>query len=182
MSLALQNSLDLRDRAGQRLTFIRPMLGVESIRALTGLSEDEILAEIQSGKIRWAFNLSGAKRQTVAPRRPSDSALRTPHSESHRCYLRVWNRSIICYVNPSLPQPADLAVALTFILPHSRPALRCTELMRSFNVSSQHILNLVDDGLLAKAPSASSPPNSRTSPIVTRNSVISFLESRRLHD
>ena len=150
--------LDLRTGAGTRLTFVRPMLGVESVRALTGLSEDEILAEIYAGKILWAWNCSGA-------------------SSERRQFLRIWNRSIICYINPALSQPESFDTVLNHLLPHRRLSLRCTEIMRTFNVSSQHVLNLLDAKLLARVPGDIGP---KESPYVTRASVVKLLESRRL--
>ena len=53
-------TLDLRQADNSRLTFRRPMLGMNAAKAVTGFNEDEILAEIFSGKIKWAFNLAAA--------------------------------------------------------------------------------------------------------------------------
>ncbi len=155
-----QPSLDLRNRDGSRLTFIRPMLGVESWRALTGLDEDELVAEVTSGKVRFAFNLArqGADRQ----------------------YLRVWNRSIICFLNPELTQPQSLPEVLNYILPHRRHTLRASDLMRSFNVSSQHVLNLIEDKCFAEVSGHADAAHPKASPVLTRASVVNFLTERRI--
>jgi hypothetical protein len=142
---ANQRALDLRNEDGTRLTFQRPLLGVESVRALTGLCENEILSLIADGKLLWAWNLA------------------TAHAS--RIFLRVWNKSVICYVDPNAQrQPTELAGVLQVILPHGRETFRCADLKRTFNCNSEHILRLAEQGLLERVPGKLGPANHHSSP------------------
>lgn len=142
------------------------MFGVDGWRALTGLDEDVLLAEAETGKVRFVFNLAG--------------------KDAERKYLRVWVRSALAfrYPNANFDQPPhdNLLAALHWhedpILPHRKEALRCSELYRAFNVCSSHFLNLLDGELLVRAPMHDTHP--AASPLITRASVFQLLTERRI--
>lgn len=68
----------------QRVKFMRPLLDVRGWRLFTGKGEDVMLAEIDCGNLRFAFDIAGpgAKRMTV----------------------RLWVKSLISFLHPSEKQ------------------------------------------------------------------------------
>ncbi len=154
-----QAILNLTERDGRgRMTFVRPMVGMEGIKSFIGMNEDEVLGEIATGKIKWAFDLSaGADRQ----------------------FLRVLSLSMDCWKYAALKQPATLDGVIDLILPAGSKVtgiVKGTSLQFSFNVVSEHILNLLRAGRLKLARGQtgwSTGPNG--TPLITRASVETFL-------
>lgn len=154
-------TLDLRKDDGSRLTFRRPMLGMNAAKAVTGFSEDGVMAEIHGGKIKWAFNLA------VTP---------------DRQFVFVLTRSLVCFLYPDLAQPETIDQVAETVLPATSQitgTLRGTELQHAFNVTSEHVLNLIRAGLLKKVGALwrSGPGGS---PTITRSSIVQFLKTRRI--
>jgi len=172
----VQRRLDLRAADGSRLLFVRPMLGMESVKALLDVSEDDVLDLIAEGQLRWAWNLSA--------------------SAGPRSFVRVWSRSVTCYLVPgSQPAEPDTLDEVIEQLLGSRisdlgarapdakrqtpePTLRATALQRVFNVSSGHVLNLLAAGPLKLAPRCDW--HKGVSPEITRASVVELLKGRSL--
>lgn len=160
----VQRRLDLRARDGSRLFCKRPMIGMDSVKALLDVSEDDVLDLISDGQLRWAWNLSA----TTGP----------------RSFVRVWSRSVTCYLVPG-SQPAEpdtLDEVIDQLLAGGTPALpgtfRATSLQRVFNVSSGHVLNLLAAGELKLAPRCEW--HKGVSPEITRASVVELLKGRIL--
>ncbi len=167
MPATLQPSLDLRHADGSRPVFVRPMVGAETFKAVTGKNEDEMLAEIQTGRVRWAFNVSAEGRG-----RPGD----------HRIFPRIWVRSIDCYRFPSLPQPAAIEDFFSHWLPavsNLHGTLLGTTLQKLLNISGDHVADLISNDLIAAAPRAVTT-GTQGSPRIQRASVEQFLRARWL--
>jgi hypothetical protein len=165
MKSAFQTHFDLRADDGQALTFALPMNGIVGIRAVTGMNEDEILSAClpPDRKIRWAFNLAA--------------------EADGKIFLRVWNRSLVCYISPALPQPDRIEKVCDAILPaqsKQRGTLLGTELQRSFNVGSEHVLNLLRANLIREHGGSDWRPGRGGSPLIVRSSVEDFLKERRI--
>jgi hypothetical protein len=163
MNCPLQPALDMRNADGTRLTFQLPLLGVEGVRAATGLDEDEILAEIEEGHILWAWNIG---------------------LEGERTYLRVWNRSLAAWNNPKLSQPETHMDVMHAILPPRcwiTGTMDSKEVKRLLNTGHTHVARLCETGLLSEhgksSERAASGPNGKR--IITRESVINFFRERR---
>ena len=83
-----------------------PMVGIETCKSALGISEDAVLALIDDGKIRWAWNLACQSQ--------------------HTRFVRVLTRSLLAYQQPGLDQPktieavADLFLPLTSRIPSGR--------------------------------------------------------------
>jgi hypothetical protein len=161
---SLQPALDMRNPDGTRLTFQLPLLGVEGVRAATGLDEDEILAEIEEGRILWAWNIG---------------------LEGERTYLRVWHRSLAAWHNPKLAQPEALDEVLRAMLPTRcwiTGTLDSKEVKRVLNTGHMHVARLCETGLLSEhaksGERAASGPNGKR--IITRASVERFFRERRM--
>lgn len=160
MSSSSQRALDLRNDDGSRLTYRLPMTSIDGAKPLLGLNEDEIMALIEDGKIRWAWDLAC--------------------QSEHARFVRILNRSLVCYEKPFLGQPETLDGVLELILPPSSKItgrVRGTELQRACNVSSTHIINLVEAGLLSGGDWKRGPQGS---PLITRASIARFLKERTL--
>ncbi len=161
---APQHTFDLQS-GGRRLAFQLPLLDVVGARALTGLDEDELMNEIGQRRIVWAWNIG--------------------RSTDGRITLRIWNRSLICWVEPKLTQPLRLEDVLNIILPPRSSitgTLDSKEVKRLMNTGHTHVANLAADGaLMEHAKSgrrASSGPHGKR--IFTRASVIEFFRLRQL--
>lgn len=157
----LQPALDLRQADGSRPVFVRPMVGVETFKALTGRNEDEMLAEIQIGRVRWAFNVS---------------------AESNRQFVRIWVRSLDCYRFPDLTQPEKIEDFFGHWLPpvaHLTGTVLGTTLQKLLNVTGDHIADLIAaERLEAKVRAIST--GVKGSPKISRASLEKFLRARWL--
>jgi hypothetical protein len=167
MTTPVQRRLDLRARDGSRLLFIRPMLGMESVKAILDVSEDDVLDLIADGQLRWAWNL---------------------RATGDKAFVRVWARSVTCHLvpgsQPSEPESMDEVIGellpLSPIAQRLSPPIRATELQRLFNVSSGHVLNLLSAGELKLAPRSVCRVGPGGSPEITRESVVELLKGRTL--
>lgn len=137
----------------------RPLVPLEACFVLLDRDEDEVLGEVETGKLGWAFDLRtrGAVRREV----------------------RVWRESLLERLAGLQPQTSGstLAVVDTF-LPHRD--IRLMELARWFSCSGSHITNLVRDGSLELA--GDRPCHSSVAAVtrICRASVVSFLSCRRI--
>lgn len=159
-----QNTFDLQS-GGRRVAFQLPLLDVVGARALTGLDEDELMNEIGQRRIVWAWNIG----------RAADG----------RITLRIWNRSLVCWLEPKLTQPTRLEDVLNIILP-ARSLITGTldskEVKRLLNTGHTHVANLAEDKSLQEHAKsgrrAVTGPNGKR--IFTRASVIEFFRVRQL--
>ena len=138
--------------------FITPLLGIETCRAVIGRDEDFVMSLIESGGLKFAFNLAcpGAKR-------------RLP---------RVLSLSVLDYVNGTDSQPPDVDGVLRYVLPGTNEIVRASWLGHRFSCGSTHVNGLIAARCLVEIPDANRLPRSTRQ--VTRASAVKFLKLRRL--
>lgn len=154
-----QRLLGLVDKEGKRPTpKLRVLLGPEYIRTEYGLDMESLVAEIECGRIRWAFDL------------------RQPGAD--RMFIRVWNRSMACWKDTKISQTENIEDVIISILPPQRSAFRSTELTKLLNFSSSNLTHiLIDLKIFSVVPEKL---KSRQAPLVTRESVAAFLKQRKI--
>lgn len=145
--MATQRSLPLRVHL--RL----PMLDIAAVRAALGVGEDDVLNLIEDGHLAWAWDI--ATKGAV------------------KAEMRILAQTVVSYqqalVNGVRTDELPFAevVKIVFIGAHQRPWLWGRELVRAFNCSSEHVLNLIREGSLNLLPGHSVPgaagPGSRVS-------------------
>jgi len=139
------------------LFFKNPMLGLETVKAVTGHGEDACLALIESGRIRYAFDLATPNR--------------------HRRLVRVFALSLVDFVQNTDTQPPTLDGVVRFILPGSSPELHASWLARKLNVSHTHVHHLLHARCITEVKD---PERRKTNDrIANRASAMKFLTSRR---
>lgn len=128
-----------------------------------GVSEIQIMSMVEEGKLRWVWDMR--------------------RSSARRAFVLVLAQSILYAqtgrAGPDLPLSDEEGweKVLGIVLPHQKPLIKGSELVRAFSISSQHMMNLVNDGALV----ALNARRLRTStPIITRESVVKFLKERRI--
>lgn len=135
----------------------RALVSVETARAVFNRSEDYVLALIESGKLRFAFDVGC--------------------SDCHRRTIRIFALSVADFVNQQDTQPVSIDDCLKYILPMPTPHIVSARLAEVFNVGSTHINHLIRAGDLLEIPNRK---RTRTAPrSIDRASVIQFLRNRR---
>lgn len=140
------------------------LVSIRFCSAVLGISEVGVMHLIESGDISWAwdFRRKNARRSFVFVLAQS---------------LRQYQEKIERRKGLKVRCPDDLNEIVRIILPNDRQLIKGSDLVRSFSISSQHMMNLVNDGLL-KAVNVN---RRRTStPLITRDSIIAFLKARLL--
>ena len=134
-----------------------PLVGIETCKSVLAVSEDRVLALVDSGDLRFAFNLAapGARARTV----------------------RVLSLSLIDLAKGSKSQPSDVQDAIKYIQPGSSVHIPAAQLARSWNVSGTHVSKLLMARQLIKV---SDGPHAKASPLVDRTSSVRFLTLRRI--
>jgi hypothetical protein len=160
---AAQQTFDPRrlDRAPGKVELRRALLDVRTAATVLDVSEETVLEELQQGRLRWAWDLSAA--------------------QNGRAFLRIWNRSLICYLKPELEQPKELdGVLLQVVPPRARllGALSGVELQALFNTTGGHVLSLFDSGALTKVANSPQRRGRGGSPRATLTSVTRLLKER----
>jgi hypothetical protein len=129
-----------------------------------GIGEDEIMEMIEDGRLRWAFDLrrKNSRKAFVfvlvdSLQKAQDNAIDTLSFSNNED--DEWNRVI------------------EIILPHKKPLIKGSEIVKAFSISSQHMMNLVNDRLLV---ALNSKRRRTATPIITRDSVLKFLKERRI--
>jgi hypothetical protein len=161
IATGLNPKLDLRHADGTRLMFRRPMCGMDGAKAIVGDDEDAVLAEVACGRIRWAFNLG----------------------TGDKVFPLFLVRSLVCYLEPHLPQPETFEQLIEAVLPPlsiKTGNLRNSDLRRYWNISSEHGLNLIRSGLLQESRRSDWHQGRNGSPTVTRESAVQLLKTRRI--
>lgn len=141
-----------------QIAFKAALVSIETCRAMLGQSEDVIVALVEEGKLRFAFNLAVNCRR--------------------RRLLRVLSLSLLDHAGGTDTQPAALEAAIRYILPGSSPELHASWLARKLNVSPSTIYNMLD----AQCIQDVSPRNRKVTGerLSTRASVVQFLTERRV--
>ena len=153
--------LDQRETCGEQLMVRRPMVDVGAAMAMLDLSEHQLRREIERGRIKWAFNLGmGA-----------------------RTHVQILVRSLANYGDRTIIQPATVKGVADMVLPPESAVsnlVRGTELQFALNIRSQHVMKLLDAGLIAESEQSEVYSGRFGSPSITRASVVQLLASRRL--
>ncbi len=129
-----------------------------------GIGEDEIMEMIEDGRLQWAFDLRRKNSKKMFVFVLAESLQKAQDNLINRLAFyndedKEWNRVI------------------EIILPHKKPLIKGSEIVKAFSISSQHMMNLVNDRLLV----ALNVKRRRTAtPIITRDSIINFLRERRI--
>ena len=134
----------------------KPLVSIETARAVLGKTEDQVVEMIESGALRFAWNIASKK--------------------SRSRYIRLFVPSLADAVNQKDHQPAALSDAIKFILPGSSPTVPASRLAQLFNTGSTHIADLLRERSLVKVTNGR---HARSSPLVSRESVVKFLTLRR---
>ncbi len=139
------------------------LVPVQFCGAVLGLSDNEVMRMIYDGRLKWAWDLrrKNAKKAFVFVLSQSLYQAQNTTADS----------------NPIQNDNESWEQTLDVILPHKKPLIKGSELVRTFSISSQHMMNLVNDGLLT----ALNVRRTRTAtPVISRDSVIKFLKERRI--
>lgn len=139
------------------LTAGRPLVPVDVAMFVLDLADhDQVLAQIETGEIGWAWDISspGAERREV--RIFWACLLTAPAARASRAERDVYSQ----------------------VVPSHWGRVRASSLYRRFACSQELIARLITAGAFVPLTNASRGPDG--SPEVTRDSVIRFLQSRKL--
>jgi predicted DNA-binding transcriptional regulator AlpA len=135
----------------------KPLLPVRGVCSLVGMNEDEVLGLIQSGAIRWAFDVSLARRR------------------QRRKHLRILPAAVVDYIKGQtcgLKWPDVFAL----LLPDA-PTIRAHEVSRLLNISGDQVYRLIDGGqIVACSARRRGPAGSARIPVA---SLVRFFQKRR---
>lgn len=140
----------------------RPLLDVPTCATITDRPTEEILRLIQSGQLRLAFDLArpGARRRE----------------------LRVLGRCLAEFMQGTQPAgvetPASVRAEIDGIFPALADNLKACTVLRLFNCSSDHVLDLARKGLITVARPGRRGANGDL--LLQRASLVEFLVSRRV--
>lgn len=184
----------------------RPLVPMHSLCVFLNKTVDQVLELIEEGKLAWAFDIrsSAAGRREVRVLRksmfdfagvPSVQVIESD-AQVEADYAKVMDfilpagfilspaafqsrktqpaRPPMSSLHHKLRLPASCFHNLLF---PQEPVLRSIDVARYFSCNPQHILNLIDDKLIQSVPFRRGP---KSSPLVTRSSVVEFLKSRRM--
>ncbi|MGB9602784.1 MAG: hypothetical protein ACP5MG_11900 [Verrucomicrobiia bacterium] len=133
--------------------------------AALGVSEGRVMEMIEEGRLRWAWDLR--------------------RKQARRAFVFVLAQSLLEAQNKDLKphytfndaDAEEWTKVLELVLPHQKPLIKGSEIVRAFSISSQHMMNFVNDGVLV----ALNARRRRTAtPVITRDSVIKLLKERRI--
>ncbi len=134
------------------------LVGIETARAALGVDAEEILARIEEGRLRWAWDISV---RTDPARRAADTNVRE---------LRLWVRELIA---PDWCMAFGSAEVVARVLGQTRHQWRAAEVAQLLLCSRSVVKRLVDAGELAG-------PIQGRARWITRDSLASFLQRRLL--
>ena len=141
-----------------QLPIARALVSVDAAKAILDISEDHVLQWIESGRIRYAFDLAC--------------------NAHHRRTLRILTLSIYDYITGRDTQPPDLAGAVRYVMPGSSPELTCGWLSRKWNVSASLIHELLNKRRIEEVKIENrGKTNDR---MLLRSSAVKFLILRRI--
>jgi len=141
-----------------------PLVPIRVCAAVLGMSEHSVINLVESGRFSWVwdFRRKNANRSFIFVL--ALSLQEYQERCEHGGNLCVW-------------YPHDWDTILKIVLPHEKLLIKGSELVRNFSISSQHMMNLVSDGLLEVI----NKRRGRTStPLITRESVVRFLKMRKI--
>ncbi|MDB6109171.1 MAG: hypothetical protein JWR69_921 [Pedosphaera sp.] len=142
-----------------------PLMDVAAVRGVLGaeFNQDDVLDLIDLGLLPWSWNL----------------AVR----EAGRREIRVLAACVKHYQLTGGFRPfPDMTEAQVWklILPHDKPFVESIDLATAFNATSDLLLDLIRAGLLQRVDGTECRRGRGGSPLVSRDSVVTFLKSRRI--
>lgn len=153
------------------IRFAQPVLCLHTVRAALNLQTEDVVALIESGELRWAWNLAAS---------PS----------IHDRGIRVLARSLANYQHRTRPprtsEDDEFRAVMRLILPSVKHApdtvatIRQCELARQLVVDAQLLAKLLANGEFQLARAAKAATGRYGSPEVTVASVEAFLTRRRI--
>ncbi|HEX3800751.1 MAG TPA: hypothetical protein VH413_18805 [Verrucomicrobiae bacterium] len=183
----------------------RPLVPMPAVCMFLNKKPREVLALIEDGHLRWAFDIRrpDAERREVRVLRqslfeytglwaPPQKPRRDEAAEFAEIIERILPAGMV--VKPNVAPGKDFRArsqaarqfqikmrlsAATFrqtLFPHE-PILRGTEIAQCFSCLSQHVVNLLKAGAFAAVSLRRGP---KASPLITRASVVEFLKQRRM--
>jgi hypothetical protein len=181
----------------------RPLVPLTAVSMFLDLTAKEVLALIEEGKLRWAFDIRTAhsERREVRVLRQSlfeftGLCERQRNAQSGEAEFREISELIL--PRGVLASPAGIAArpettphvqetsplkmrisagALPKVMFASEPVLRGTEVAQCFSCISQHVLNLLREKSLESVNLRRGP---KATPLIIRRSVAGFLAARRI--
>ena len=151
------------------IAFKRPLVNLWTAVAALDRSSYEVLALIEEGKLRFAWNI----------------ALRDVGSRD----IRILTQSIVefqnCQPAPRLSDAEDFQRAVKFIFPAVSyscgvATVRAATIYKKFSVGHSHVLKLVDQGSLRRLEGTACRPGPNGSPQIEFSSVLDLLKRRRI--
>ena len=182
----------------------RPLVPLRAVTMFLNMNARQVLALIEEGKLRWAFDIRSGKahRREVRVLRQSlfeftglHAPTACPVNAEREEFLKVMELILPkgTVVSPTKISGRELGLTaeesdfyLKLRLPAAsfqklifpqEPILQGTEIAQSFSCLSQHVLNLISEQSLQAVNLRRGP---KASPLITRSSVIKFLRERRM--
>jgi len=166
-------------------TACRPLVPLPAVLMFLNKRPAQVLALIEEGKLRWAFDIRSAGAATREIR-----VLRQSLFEYTRLYVpdeildESDEREFGAVVDLILPADDAPRTGRKRLRPRvvplgqpREPVLRGTEVARCFSCTPQHILNLLREKSLR---AADAPRQAHVSPPISRASIVEFLKRRRM--
>jgi hypothetical protein len=181
------------------LTSSHPLVPLPAVTLFLDKSAREVLKLIESGQIRWAFDIrsAGASLKQVRVFRRSifeyAGFIERNHThatiearETKEVLEIILPKGILCSAHANLLKPAmqdlqrklriDSATFQKMLFPNDH-VMRAAEVAHCFSCNNQHVINLIRRGTLKWVQIRQGP---KSSPLVTRTSVVEFLKQRRM--
>lgn len=169
MTSNLDSLDDFADKNAATIRFRRPMVDVLTASAALDKRRAEVMALIESGEIRWAWNLSPA-------RDASNVRILSKSLEEYQASAPVQHPS----------EAEEFRAVMRLILPSitARPGIvamvRACELAERLSVDVQTIGRLIGAGALAIGKAVRTHSGINSSPAIKVASVEAFLKARRI--
>ena len=139
----------------------RPLWQLATVSDCLDMPREEIEAEIESGKIPWAFNIAATTKT---------------RQETRVLGACIVERAMGPVNGIGATQNMQLPEVLNLVLPARD--IRSTELQRIFSCTHQHVYQLANNFRVTRKPESHDGPESCT--VFARSSVASFLGERRI--
>lgn len=112
------------------LQFKTALVGIETCRSVLGRDEDFVMALIENGGLKFAFNVAAPK--------------------AHRAEVRVLSLSLLDHVNGTSSQPSRIDDVLRYAIPvaASFSQVKAKTLCRGWCISPSHVTKLIATGCL----------------------------------
>ena len=149
----------------RRIRFHRPLVSIWTALTLIGGDRpEEIIALIEEGQLRFAFDV------------------RTKRAKTRE--IRILGSSINEFLAgrraPAISEQEDFNLAMQAVFPAPKPVIPAFEIARAWNVSPDHLINLCRGRELNLVKGARIRRGRGGSPMVETRSATEFLRQRRM--